>query len=53
MEEKIAQLEEKLNQLELLEHQVRATFLSVSDEAKNREKYENVFERDKRGGYIW
>ena len=40
MEEKIAQLEEKLNQLELLEHQVRATFLSVSDEAKNREKYE-------------
>ena len=40
MEGKIAQLEEKLNQLELLEHQVRATFLAISDEAKNKEKYE-------------
>lgn len=40
MEEKIAQLEEKLHELEQLEHTIELELLKISDEAKKTEKYE-------------
>ena len=40
MNEKITQLEEKINELEIMEHSIRAELLKIGDEAKKVKKYE-------------